>query len=333
MKFKIYLLSFAVILVSVKISYADSAGKSGMAFLKIAQGSRASGMGGVFSAISDDPTAIYWNPAGLSFQHVPELSAQFHSYIEDTSVQNIVFALPLNYRKPLTIAGGITLLKSSDFKKTVVDANNAYGFEEQGSFDSQDLSLTVGSGMIINAQASFGVNIKYIQETIDDNKATAGAADVGLILRSNDRPYRLGLLVQNIGTKAKFTNESFQLPRMFRLSVARHILSNGWIGFEGVHEQDNDLEFRFGVEAPVVSIFLLRFGYKYSLNKPDMGDYTGITAGMGFHFPYYHVDYAIVSFGDFGYTHRISMNVKFGSSDSRPAVRKTIDSPKKFSIE
>ncbi|MGB9561317.1 MAG: hypothetical protein ACPL6C_00745, partial [bacterium] len=35
-------------------------------FLMIQPGARAAGMGSAFAAISDDPTATYWNPAGLA---------------------------------------------------------------------------------------------------------------------------------------------------------------------------------------------------------------------------------------------------------------------------
>ncbi|MFH1378743.1 MAG: PorV/PorQ family protein [bacterium] len=297
--------------IAPRLSYAGSAGTSSMTFLKIPQGSRPAGMGEVFSAISDDPMAVYWNPAGLSFIRVPELSAQFYSYVEDTTVQNIVYSMPLPIEQRISIGAGLMLLQSNDFKKTVV-SDNTYGFEETGSFDSQDLSLNLGSGVYFTPQASIGINLKFIQETIDTKKATAVAGDIGLILQSVDRPYRLGLLAQHIGTQAAFNKESWALPRTYRFSIARKILSSGWIGFEAVKSADYDLEFKAGAEIPVGSFFAGRLGYKHPLNKAELGDYTGMTAGLGFIFPYYELDYAIASFGDFGYTHRISMNFTFG---------------------
>ena len=38
-------------------------GTTAAQFLSINQGARASGMGSAYVAVSDDPTAIYWNPA------------------------------------------------------------------------------------------------------------------------------------------------------------------------------------------------------------------------------------------------------------------------------
>jgi long-chain fatty acid transport protein len=41
---------------------------SGAGFALFEHGNRAMGMGGAFTAVADDPSAMYWNPAGLAFQ-------------------------------------------------------------------------------------------------------------------------------------------------------------------------------------------------------------------------------------------------------------------------
>jgi hypothetical protein len=46
-------------------SASAQVGRTGVPFLLIAPGARASGMGEAFIAISDDATAVHWNPAGL----------------------------------------------------------------------------------------------------------------------------------------------------------------------------------------------------------------------------------------------------------------------------
>lgn len=35
-------------------------------FLNISQGARATAMGSAFVAVADDPTAVFWNPAGVA---------------------------------------------------------------------------------------------------------------------------------------------------------------------------------------------------------------------------------------------------------------------------
>src|SRR5207344_3431549 len=47
---------------------------SGRTSLTLGSGARAFGMGGAFLARADDATAASWNPAGLSYLRVPEVS-------------------------------------------------------------------------------------------------------------------------------------------------------------------------------------------------------------------------------------------------------------------
>src|SRR5688572_28460738 len=44
----------------------NNEGSSGATFQKIGVGARAAGMGGAYSAMADDVTALYWNPAGAA---------------------------------------------------------------------------------------------------------------------------------------------------------------------------------------------------------------------------------------------------------------------------
>jgi long-chain fatty acid transport protein len=61
------------------IQAASGKGTSGAQFLRIGAGARAPGMGGAFSPIADDATAIYWNPGGLSQLSKREVSLSYNS--------------------------------------------------------------------------------------------------------------------------------------------------------------------------------------------------------------------------------------------------------------
>mgnify|MGYP000194441395 CR=1 FL=1 len=60
---ELFLVCVAIIILSVPV-LADRT-RGGVLFLLIGPGARATGMGEAFVAIADDPTATYWNPAGL----------------------------------------------------------------------------------------------------------------------------------------------------------------------------------------------------------------------------------------------------------------------------
>jgi len=77
-------------------------GQTGVPFLLIAPGARAAGMGEAFVAISDDATAVHWNPAGLGKYPLTGSWLSFDAGDEDT-VQSLVLVknnLPENnYRQ------------------------------------------------------------------------------------------------------------------------------------------------------------------------------------------------------------------------------------------
>jgi hypothetical protein len=82
--------SFLAVLALLLIAIPASATKYAGEFLKIPVGARAIGMGGAFTAVTDDATAAYWNPAGMVylpyheviFQHAEKFGSLLnHDYL------------------------------------------------------------------------------------------------------------------------------------------------------------------------------------------------------------------------------------------------------------
>ena len=57
--------------------------KPGFAFLKLGVGARAMGMGSAYVALADDPTAVYWNPAGLAGAEGAQVVVMHNEWIQD----------------------------------------------------------------------------------------------------------------------------------------------------------------------------------------------------------------------------------------------------------
>jgi hypothetical protein len=66
------------------------------AYLQMGIGARALGMGGAFAAVSDDSTATFWNPAGLTQLKKSEFSAMTSRINLDRSYNYVNFAKPMN---------------------------------------------------------------------------------------------------------------------------------------------------------------------------------------------------------------------------------------------
>src|ERR1035438_4937452 len=65
-------------------------------------GTRAMGLAGAFVAVADDPTASYWNPAGLAQLPQPEILGTYGSYFNDKD-RNVYFSFEMPLKKDIHI--------------------------------------------------------------------------------------------------------------------------------------------------------------------------------------------------------------------------------------
>src|SRR2546421_12565219 len=64
---------------------SSSKGDIAASFLKLGVGARAIGLGEAYSALADDASALYWNPAALSEMSNPSSLALMHASYVDSS--------------------------------------------------------------------------------------------------------------------------------------------------------------------------------------------------------------------------------------------------------
>src|SRR5437867_5528229 len=70
------------------------AGTSSATFLKIGVGARATGLGEAFVAVANDPSAVYWNPAGLASVLHQEVLFSHVSWPADVSYEHVAWVVP-----------------------------------------------------------------------------------------------------------------------------------------------------------------------------------------------------------------------------------------------
>ena len=278
-----------------------AAGNPGFAFLKLGVGARAMGMGSAYVALADDPTALYWNPAGLAGAEGAQLIVMHNEWIQDFRQE---FAGVSRQLSKGTAGFGVSGFYTSEMEKRD-DVGNLIGH-----FGFNDFAVTGAYAHRLAQGGAAGLAVKFIREMIDQETATAVAFDLGGRLLLGSSGVSLGAAVQNVGSDATFITESFPLPRTVRAGAAitRAIPSvegSGTLSAEFRKAKGEDSRFQIGGELGLKRHVALRAGAKFGYDEESMSFGLGLTQHR------FAFDYALVPLSsNLGTTHFVSISAR-----------------------
>jgi hypothetical protein len=289
---------------------AEAVSEAAAPSLIIPPGARADALGQSYVAIADDPTAIYWNPAGLAglkgknvaFMHsqlIPELAPDV--YYEFLGYTHEVEGLG-------TLGLSVVYLTYGSWQATSPEG------QDLGTYNSYEISIGASYGVKVHEDFWTGVNVKWIRESLvpatlndlEEGVGTSFALDAGILYRGLHDRVRLGATVQNIGPSLTFidANQKAPLPRNLRVGTAIDLYKGSSFGVLGSFEVNKpligvlgdfkdfmkrDRTLNGGLEGTIGDFLALRWG---RIHDPD-GDIKGNTWGggialknLGFRFDY-----------------------------------------------
>jgi hypothetical protein len=265
--------------------------------MNLETGAKAGAMGGAFSAVADDPSAVYWNPAGLAWVRQPEIMTTYNQWFQDTFFQDLGGILPTPW-------GGIGARLS---------------YVNFGSFDDRD-----SAGNLLGAQTPeawtataaaaahwgpFGVGLSLTAD--QENYANYNVGGLGL---DAGGLYRSGWISLAAGARNIGQVEGYNLPLEYYAGGAASL---GPPSFQLLLTTDTTFPsgspvLHHGLEWGIERIFYLRGGYQWTLQSQQLQDQAGFGGGVGLHLGDFRLDYSITSNGDLGLTNKVAVGFLFG---------------------
>ncbi len=286
---------------------------TGAAFLKIGVGGRISAMGSAATAIVDDASAIYWNPAGTADLPLKEDQVMFmHSqWLQDTTYEFAGFVHPTS-NGALGLAVSYLGWGSIEGRDDNRQLTNSFSASDTAAYLSKSVRSSWGS---------YGANIKLIQQRIETEQASGLAGDVGCKIYRSSSPLSFGLSIQNLGPQMHFISDGFNVPLSITAGTGYYFCDNLLVSADLRRElYENRNSIAFGAEYVVASIVSLRAGYLTKISETASGsdgtgngllNYAGLGGGIGVQIHNLHFDYAMVPYGALGVTQRISITASF----------------------
>jgi len=295
-------------------------GTTSLEFLKIGVGGRATAMGEAFVAIANDFSALYWNPAGLM---------QFKQYGAGFTHTEWLVGLKHEFAGGIYRLGNDNAIGLSFISLYTDPMEKTTEFQPEGTgeyFRFGDLAFGVTYARRLTSQFSFGLTVRYVEETLAELKMRGVLFDLGTYYWTGLSSSRFAVTISNFGTQVRPSGsvalvdggtlnqfQSFPPPTIFRLGFAIDPIDKGnnklTTSIQLNHPNDNAENVDLGAEYSFRDMFFIRGGYKFNV---DAEDYS---AGVGLKVPVLiataSVDYSIVDFKDLGFTHRFSVNLLF----------------------
>ncbi|HUU28692.1 MAG TPA: PorV/PorQ family protein [archaeon] len=167
-------------------------------FLTIPVGARGIAMGSAYSAIADDISSIWWNPAGLGFLQNSEVMVNVVDYTMDLIYTYGAAATPLMDGR-LVVGGFFGYLDIPEMEITTIESPNGTG-RTINAYDFQ-----MGGSFAYNFSDRFtaGLNMKYVHQDVYFNvSGNAFAIDAGAVYHTEfmDREIKIAFAIQNLGT-------------------------------------------------------------------------------------------------------------------------------------
>jgi hypothetical protein len=293
---------FTILLIS-SVSFAQSAGNTGLAFLKFGYGARNIAMGDAGSSASNDLSALYYNPSRLVSFEDNQAMFMHSEWIQDVTSE--VGGIKWNmFNLPWAVGFNVTSVADIEVRERPGEAIS--------SFNANYFFLSLSSGFKVIKDLDFGATVKYIYEGILNDQSVGYGLDFGLNYFTPVKGLTASTVIRNIGSMNALNLVGTTLPLDFRLGGAYNFnvqpskLDFILTGEFQKYLDNDDIHFNTGAEAVYNETFAARVGYQTGYEA------RGFTAGIGIEWGSLRFDYAYTPFSlGLGNANQFSLQFSF----------------------
>lgn len=213
-KIKIYIV-IVLSIVSLLQSYAQD-GEKAYRFLDLPTSTRINALGGSnVSAIENDLSMVFSNPAALGKEMDMNANISYMSYIADIKSGSAIFGKSI--RDYNAVAVGVNYMNYGKFKEASESG-------VIGDFSSNDVAINAIYSHMLSARLRGGVTTKFIYSSYDEYTSTALGFDVGLSYYNEDKEFSAGFVLKNIGAQlSAYNNKRIGLPWDINLGISKKL--------------------------------------------------------------------------------------------------------------
>lgn len=194
MKKIIYPVLLLTVIVSGALSAQDKVGTTAANFLNIPVGGKAISLGGAYTALADDATALFWNPGAVARIGRSDIHTSFTNYFVDA--RHTWFGAQYMLTRADAIGVSLNSLGYGDWEK-VTTVENPEGTGEY--WQASDLALALTYSRNMTDRFSIGGTVKYIHQQIYNESASTVAIDIGLLFITQFNGLQIGASIRNFG--------------------------------------------------------------------------------------------------------------------------------------
>ncbi|MEJ2722102.1 MAG: PorV/PorQ family protein, partial [bacterium] len=295
---------------------ADGDGGTQTLFSQLGAGSRGIALGGAYSALADDASALYWNPAALRNVQTKQVAFMYMPLFGDFTGATYTF-----------LGGVYPTLNAGSFGLALMQVGTSFDAYDPssrplGEGDYADSQILIGyaferSYRWLAGRLATGANFKIVNQKVDPNSSTAPGVDLGFRWIPNfAKSLAVGLNFKDlVGAEQKLNTDSDQTDRTIMAGI----------GYTRPFDNGSALRVMLQLDMPERADTRFLAGAEYIFSKYvslRVGlDDQSFTFGLGVVAKGFGFDYAFLNRDTAGSSHPVTFSAQWGNSlDEQRAI-------------